>query len=205
MPTKSGLDDLFNTVLGVDGPPSQTLVAIDLGGTTGWAMWKDGIVTSGSVSLTKQRGKRFEGPGMKFVRFTRWLRDLPTPSIVSFEAVRRHMGVDAAHAYGGYLSHLTAFCDSQEPQIPYEGVPVGTIKKRATGNGAASKDMMVEACCGKLGIIPEDDNEADAAWMLVLMVEAEGLEWPGGAVEAPPEKTKKKGRKKGRPSRKSAP
>ncbi|MGD9727902.1 MAG: hypothetical protein AB7L09_01305 [Nitrospira sp.] len=167
----------------------RTLLAVDMGGTMGWAMWRDGVVTSGSLNLTKANGKRFDGPGMKFVRFDRWLRSLPTPTIVAFEAVRRHLGVDAAHAYGGYLSHLTAFCDTSE--IPYEGVGVGTIKKRATGNGAATKEMMVSAAQERIGVKPTDDNEADALWLLVLMVEAEGLEWPGGNVEMPPPKTKK--------------
>jgi len=170
-------------------------VAIDLGGTTGWAMWKDGEVTSGSLPFGRNKAKRFEGPGMKFVRFQRWLRSLPTPSVVAFEEVRRHLGVDAAHAYGGYLSHLTAHCDSSDPPIPYEGIAVGTIKKRATGNGSATKDMMI-AACAQLGIAPNDDNEADALWLLVLMVEAEGLDWPGGPVPMPPPPEKKKKKRK---------
>ena len=181
-----------------EGEPTKTLIALDLGGKTGWAVWRNGEVTSGTIDLTKSRGKRFEGPGMKFVRFNRFLKKLPQAYCFSFEEVRRHRGVAAAHAYGGYLSHLTAFCDAQSPQVPYEGIPVGTIKKRATGNGLASKEMMIEACCGKLGIIPTDDNEADASWILLLMVEAEGLEWPGGPVEQPPEKKKKARKRKAR-------
>jgi len=197
MATNDDLVKLFEAATG--GPStSRTLLAIDLGGTTGWAMWCDGLVTSGTVDLKKKRGKRFDGPGMKFVRFDRWLRSMPTPDVVAFEEVRRHLGVDAAHAYGGYLSHLTAYCDSHSPQIPYEGYSVGTIKKRATGNGAATKPMMVDACCAKLGIIPEDDNEADACWMLLMLVEAEGLEWPGGPVALPPEKKTKKKKKRAR-------
>ena len=195
--TNPSLDDLVTSVTG-DGDDAQVLLAIDLGGTTGWAMWQNGVVTSGSLPLTKSGNKRFEGPGMKFIRFKRWLKSLPRPSIIAFEKVHRHRGVAAAHAYGGYLSHLTAFCDGQDPQIPYEGIGVGTIKKRATGNGSASKDMMVDACCGKLGIIAEDDNEADACWLLVLMVEAEEEEWPGGPIEKPPEKVKKKKKRKRR-------
>ena len=135
---------------------------------------------------------------MKFVRFARWLKSMPRPDVISFEEVRRHRGVAAAHAYGGYLSHLTAFCDVQDPQVPYEGVPVGTIKRRATGNGAATKELMIEAACAKLGAIPVDDNEADALWILVLMVEAEGLEWPGGPVDPPPLKAVKIKKKKAR-------
>lgn len=178
-----------------DSPDSRVLLAIDLGGKTGWAMWCDGEITSGTIDMTKKRGARFEGPGMKFVRFSRWLKTVPLPDLISFEEVRRHRGVAAAHAYGGYLSHLTAFCDVRE--IPYEGFPVGAIKKRATGNGSASKEMMIDSC-SKLGIDPGDDNEADALWILLLMVEAEGLDWPNGPVPQPPvkKKAKKKRRKK---------
>lgn len=163
-------------------PQNKVLLALDLGGTTGWAKWENGVVSSGSVSMTKSKSKQFDGPGMKFVRFTRFLGGFPRPHYISFEEVRRHLGVDAAHAYGGYLAHLTAFCDVQVSPIPYEGTPVGTIKKRATGNGAATKDMMVEACRAHLGIEPTDDNEADALWLLVIMTEAERLLWPGGPV-----------------------
>ena len=192
MTTYKGLDDPLDTV------NRRRLLAVDLGGSTGWAMWDNGVVASGSIDLTKQQqGKRFEGPGMKFVRFDRWLRSLPRLRLVSFEEVRRHRGVAAAHCYGGYLSHLTAFCDTQDPEVPYEGYAVGTIKKRATGNGAATKEMMIQAVQDKLGITPTDDNEADALWILVLMVEAEGLEWPGGPVTQPPLPEKKKKKTKG--------
>ena len=56
------------------------------------------------------------------------------------------MGVDAAHAYGGFMAHLTAWCEHHN--IPYAGVPVGTIKKHATGKGNASKDLMIGAAKG---------------------------------------------------------
>lgn len=178
------------------GSADQRLLALDLGGRTGWALWQNGVVTSGTADLTKTNNRRFEGPGMKFVRFVRFLADFPRPTLINFEEVRRHLGVDAAHAYGGYLSHMTAFCDSQPEQIPYEGIPVGTIKKRATGAGNASKEEMIAACQQILGRTPETDNEADALWLLVLMCEAAGVQWPGGPVPVPPAKTKPKKPKK---------
>lgn len=178
---------------------NKVLLALDLGGTTGWAKWENGVVTSGSVSMTKAKSKQFDGPGMRYVRFTRFISGFPRPHYISFEEVRRHLGVDAAHAYGGYLSHLTAYCDGQDSPIPYEGTSVGTIKKRATGNGAATKEMMVEACRTKLGIEPADDNEADALWLLVIMVEAERLQWPGGPVAVSESKKPKKSRAKKTP------
>ena len=80
-----------------------------------------------------------------------------------FEEVRRHVSTDAAHAYGGFLATLTAWCEHH--QVPYQGVPVGTIKKHATGKGNASKDDVLSAMRA-LGHAPADDNEADALALL---------------------------------------
>ena len=82
--------------------------------------------------------------------------------------MRRHAGVDAAHAYGGFLATLTAWCEHH--QIPYSGVPVGTIKKHATGKGNADKQAMVEAA-RRIGHHPQDDNEADAIMLLMWAIE----------------------------------
>ena len=144
---------------------NQTLLALDLGTTTGWALLaRDGSITSGSASFKPQR---FEGGGMRFLRFKRWLTEIKQSAdginAVYFEEVRRHLGVDAAHAYGGFMAHLTAWCEHH--QIPYQGVPVGTIKKHATGRGNASKDEML-AAARNLGHAPADDNEADALALL---------------------------------------
>ena len=151
---------------------NQTLLALDLGTTTGWALLaRDGSITSGSASFKPQR---FEGGGMRFLRFKRWLTEIKQSAdgidAVYFEEVRRHLGVDAAHAYGGFMAHLTAWCEHH--QIPYQGIPVGTIKKHATGRGNASKDEML-AAARKLGHSPTDDNEADA---LALLAYARSLE-----------------------------
>jgi Holliday junction resolvasome RuvABC endonuclease subunit len=111
--------------------------------------------------------RRFEGGGMRYLRFKRWLAETHQVSggiqAVYFEEVRRHLGVDAAHAYGGFLAHLTAWCEHHE--IPYQGVPVGTIKQFATGKGNAPKDAMIQAMQA-LGHAPTDDNEADALALL---------------------------------------
>ena len=151
---------------------NKTLLALDLGTTTGWALHaRDGSITSGSASFKPQR---FEGGGMRFLRFKRWLTEIKHSAdgidAVYFEEVRRHLGVDAAHAYGGFMAHLTAWCEHH--QIPYQGIPVGTIKKHATGKGNASKDEMI-AAARQLGHSPADDNEADA---LALLAYARKLE-----------------------------
>lgn len=142
-----------------------TILALDLGTTTGWALVdRDRPIASGSVSF---KPGRFEGGGMRYLRFRRWLTEIKgcTDGIdaVYVEEVRRHAGVDAAHAYGGFLATLTSWCEHHE--IPYQGVPVGTIKQHATGKGNAGKDAVIAAMRAK-GHAPSDDNEADALALL---------------------------------------
>ena len=145
------------------------ILALDLGTTTGWARLNpDGTTLSGSQSFA---GRRFDGGGMRFLRFTDWLKEVIYTADqghmvekVVFEEVRRHAGVDAAHAYGGFLAHLTACCEARA--IPYEGIPVGTIKKFISGRGNANKRLVIESVKAK-GYRPADDNEADAIALLL--------------------------------------
>ena len=146
----------------------MTVLALDLGTTTGWAMRLNGQVFSGTVSL---KPSRYDGGGMRYLRFTRWLDEMAAEPLgaVYFEEVRRHAGTDAAHVYGGLMATLTAWCELRG--IPYEGVPVGTIKKHATGKGNANKDAMIAAARAR-GFDPKDDNEADALAILHWAIEA---------------------------------
>ena len=151
---------------------NTTILTLDLGTHTGWALHlPDASITSGTQHFKPQR---FEGGGMRFLRFKRWLADLLSASghinAVYFEEVRRHAGVDAAHAYGGFMGHLTAWCEHHN--IPYQGVPVGTIKKHATGKGNAGKDEMI-ASVQLRGHAPCDDNEADALALLHWAIETQ--------------------------------
>lgn len=139
------------------------IVALDLGTKTGWAIRDGESVQSGTASF--QPG-RYEGGGMRFLRFQRWLRELipaDRKALVFFEEVRSHMGTDAAHIYGGLLGTLTSWCEAHD--MPYLGVPVGTIKKAVTGHGGASKEQVI-AAIRAMGYRPCDDNEADALALL---------------------------------------
>lgn len=150
------------------------ILALDLGTKTGWALRQaDGTITSGTVEF---KPGRFEGGGMAFLRFKKWLDEVRTfaepLSAVVFEEVRSHAGVTAAHVYGGFLGHLSAW--SEQHEIPYQGVPVGTIKRHATGKGNASKEEVIEAMRRK-GHHPSDDNEADALAILHWALDEEVL------------------------------
>ncbi|WP_130472244.1 hypothetical protein [Candidatus Magnetaquicoccus inordinatus] len=149
-----------------------TILTLDLGTKMGWALRQgDGTITNGTVEF---KPGRFEGGGMAFVRFKHWLDEVnrfagPIQAIW-FEEVRAHAGVMAAHVYGGFLAHLTAWAEQQE--IPYRGVPVGTIKRHATGKGNASKAEVIEAMRRK-GHNPADDNAADALAILHWVLDEE--------------------------------
>ncbi|WP_413877126.1 hypothetical protein [Albidovulum sp.] len=149
------------------------ILALDLGTTTGWALRShDGMVTNGTVSF---RPGRFDGGGMRYLRFTNWLTEvdrLSGPiSAIWFEEVRRHAGTDAAHVYGGLLATLTSWAELRG--IPYGGAPVGTIKKHAIGKGNADKAAMIAAARAR-GFSPADDNEADAIAILLWAIETNG-------------------------------
>lgn len=148
----------------------KNILALDLGTKTGVAVYTK---HNKSIKSNTQCFKttRFESSDRRFIKFKTYinsLRQLYEIEEVYFEEVRRHRGVDAAHMYGGWKATLTAWC--LENDISYQGVPVGTIKKHATGNGRASKEEMIEAMV-KRGHSVKDDNEADALALLYYALE----------------------------------
>ncbi|WP_246026776.1 hypothetical protein [Paracoccus luteus] len=159
--------------LPLDAPRNRCILALDLGTSTGWAIrGHDGLITSGTVSL---RPGRFDGGGMRYLRFTNWLTEIDRLSgpvaAIWFEEVRRHAGTDASHIYGGLMATLTAWAELRG--VPYEGVPVGTIKRHASGKGNADKAAMIAAARAR-GFSPADDNEADAIALLLWAIETKG-------------------------------
>lgn len=136
------------------------LLALDLGTKTGWATNSNAGITSG---MQEFKNDRFSGGGMRFLKFEKWLMNLPKPSQVVFEEVRQHAATDAAHVYGGLMAVVTKWCESEG--IPYQGVSVGTIKKFWTGKGNGKKEAMI-AEARRRGFDPYDDNEADALALL---------------------------------------
>lgn len=107
---------------------------------------------------------------MRFVRLSHYLEAFRQVDELYYEEVNHHAGTAAAHIYGGIVAVIQAFCE--ERSIPYSGIPVGTVKKYATGKGNANKAAMVRAARA-LGIDTDNDNEADA--IFVALAGWEGL------------------------------
>ena len=150
------------------------ILALDLGANTGWAIWQQADPTSGYQVFSGTinfKNSRFQGGGMRFLRFRNWLDEVNQKeklTAVYFEEVRRHLGTDAAHVYGGFLATLTSWCEDHK--LPYQGVPVSHIKHHVTGKGNASKQCVIEVIKA-LGYRPKDDNEADALALIELIRE----------------------------------
>ena len=151
----------------------MTILALDLGTRTGWAhVDGHGHFTSG---VSEFRNDRWQGGGMRFLRFRAWLDEMHHLTggfdRLVYEQVRRHAGADASHVYGGWLAILSVWCEQRA--IAYQGVPVGTIKRHATGQGNAGKPAMIAAVRAR-GFSPADDNEADAIAILLWALETKG-------------------------------
>lgn len=170
----------------------MTLLALDLGTTTGFAYRPpSGVIVSGTWQFKSSAN---ENELSRFARFRDQLDRLHERTPVKriwYELVARHVGTRAAHVYGGFKGQLETWC--HDHGVALEGVPVGVIKKFWTGFGNAPKDddemakrnakvrehnrnskkkrkeyagtsMVGEA--EKRGFLPADDNEADALAIL---------------------------------------
>lgn len=147
------------------------ILALDLGSKTGWARFRDGFIISGTQRFSPNR---HESQGMVWLRWETWLEGhMKEDTIVYYEAVVRHVGTHAAHLYGGFLSILHKVCDKNG--IPYEGIPVGTIKKFITGKGNASKDL-VSVSIMNVGYSSSTSDEADALAILFYALEQLGID-----------------------------
>lgn len=147
---------------------SIKVLGLDLGTKCGWAVTNGLLIRSGVWNLTP---RRMESAGMRFVRFRESLQDILDQhdvDLVAFEEVRRHMGTAAAHVYGGLVAILQDECINVG--VEYTSVPVGTVKKFATGKGNASKEMMIEAAKRTWPDFDGDDNEADARWIAMAVM-----------------------------------
>ncbi|SEJ99888.1 hypothetical protein [Achromobacter sp. NFACC18-2] len=148
-----------------------TILALDLGTRLGWAVRaRDGAVWHGTEAFTPRKSWT---PGQRWLRARSFLTDLIVRhqvTVIAYEDVKRHMGTDAAHAYGAFLCIVQMVADSHRATL--QPVGVKTIKKFWTGNGNADKDAM-KAQATVRGLKPDTDNDADALAILHWAVDQE--------------------------------
>ena len=149
-----------------------TILALDLATHTGWALGWETARESGVQVFDVKRG---ESPGMRYVRFRRWLVDLvfshlpegmaelEDVALIVYEQAHQRGGA-ATEVAAGFTTRVQEFC--AEHGLEHAAVHSGTLKKYATGKGNAKKPDMLAAARTKLGYAGSDDNEADALWLL---------------------------------------
>jgi len=142
------------------------ILALDLATRTGWAH-SDGPSGVWDFSI-----RRDESGGMRLVRFRAKLREMLAKApfaVVVYEAARHAApGRQGALVVQAELQGvLKQWCESE--QIDYRGYSPAEIKRHATGNGRASKEVMLETARLKWSDrVIQDDNEADALFLLDL-------------------------------------
>lgn len=155
-------------------PTHLKVLSLDLATQTGFAVLAGGVVSSGSVSFHRQKGKKRtpdEHEGIAYIRFQKWLREAIAehkPTLVVFEEPMGNFKNAAARniivGFRGIMMSTIAYYG-----LTVRGYPQGKVKIHATGKGNAKKPAMV-AAAKKLfpDQVVEDDNTADALHVLRL-------------------------------------
>ena len=177
---------------------TKTVLGLDLGTSCGYSyrfINKDNIskpvVYAGQLDLS---AGPYDSGAIRFVKLRHFLSAIK-PDMVAFEDVKytppkmgfQSIGAIMARAatacewFGALKGTLCTWCE--ENGIPSVGIPIGAIKKRATGKGNANKVDIITACNKEFGFSfdPEGydssgvDNIADSVFVCSLLVEQYGL------------------------------
>ena len=99
---------------------TTTILALDLGTTTGWRCTRQR--RPHHQRLRASCPQRFEGGGMRFLRFKRWLTECCRPcdgiDALHFEEVRRHVSDRCGARLRRFPRHLTAWCEHHQIPVP---------------------------------------------------------------------------------------
>ncbi len=114
------------------------ILCLDPGSNCGWALRDNGRVESGTQVFDLRRG---ESPGMRFLRFTKWINELldgfGAGDLVLWEQppyLRSGPAVDLLIGMTTRIAEAAAFNGCE-----YKAVGANTLKKSVAGNGRADK------------------------------------------------------------------
>ena len=175
---------------------TMTVLGLDLGTSCGYSYC---FLTKGSSERRMYAGQLdlsagpYDSGAIRFIRLRHFLAAIK-PDLVAFEDVRytppntgfQSVGALLARAapacewFGALKATAATWCEAQG--IPITGIPIGTIKKRATGKGNANKSDIIAACNKEFGFNFEVegyestgvDNIADAVYVCSVLIEQYG-------------------------------
>lgn len=176
---------------------AKLILGLDLGTSCGYAykfVTKDSKepsrVYAGQLDLS---AGPYDSGAIRFVRLRQFLTYIK-PDLLAFEDVRYTPPNTGFQSVGAILARAATACEwfgalkatmatwCEERGIPSTGIPIGTIKKRATGKGNANKSDIISACNKEFefdfdvegyessGV----DNIADAVYVCSILAEQYG-------------------------------
>lgn len=121
------------------------------------------------VELWKLEIKSKESQGMKWLRFESKLKSFIVNKKIKIIAYELPAGrnINPIIHSSKLICIIEKLC--AELGLDYIEMATGAIKKFATGNGNAKKDLMIKFASKLWGYEGEDDNEADALHILHLL------------------------------------
>ena len=158
----------------------MSLLALDLGARTGWAINDGGVVTHGYIDLNDPNDPI---PAWRFINLNSFLCDVAdAPRGCGWSNLDRivyeapHMrGWPATFSLVGLAATVEAWAARHGVNRPTR-VHSSTIKKHTTGNGEATKEDVMAAISKRTRISVDDDNEADALALLFYVTDMEERE-----------------------------
>lgn len=161
-----------------------SVIALDLGTKTGFAVWRGGQLALGTWPLTKASERKGKAPQLRrfdprvkvlYATLEQTIAVLPKPALVIFEDVEFSTYTKQTQLWASLRAAMWLAPGADL----YDCVPVGTLKKFATGHGGADKVMM-EAAFKREPVSTMfselDDNAIDAYFLLKWALEKYGLE-----------------------------
>lgn len=138
------------------------ILALDQASKLGWALSRDSY---GIWDLTTRKD---ESIGMKLLRFEAKLIEvieLSKINLIVYERVAGRFKSALIHA-AKLVAIIESICEKRG--INYRAYSAKEIKQFATGKGNCGKPEMIAAAKHKLNYQGNNDNEADALWILEL-------------------------------------
>lgn len=141
---------------------SAKILALDPATHCGWA------VSHSVYGVWDLTAKRDESAGMRLIRLRSKLMEVIELEKINLVVFERPGGFHkgAMIVQSELQGQIKVVCE--DLTIPYRAYSSQEIKKFATGKGNAGKPVMIAAAKSKLGYTGNNDNEADALWILEL-------------------------------------
>lgn len=149
------------------------ILALDLGTKTGYATNVGGTFKCGTWKLATPKEVAAWGESRltrrgdpRICRLRDHIQELEQPDIIVFEDVQFSSTTMQTQLWSSLRAVVWMFSCAECKTI-IEAVPVGTLKKFATGNGTADKEAMMASLVRRVGAIDTswDDNAIDAYWL----------------------------------------